>query len=351
MKKNILQIGPSITRSKGGMATVLDGIKNNKLLNSNHNINFHDSYIDGNIIKRLIFSVIAYIKFKTIYSKYDIFHIHMASYGSVFRKGYYIKFLNKKNKKIILHVHGGAYLKFYEGLSENKKRKVREIWDKCDCVIVLSEVWKRNFENIFNHKNIVVVNNGIDIKQYEEGKSIDKKDNFLFLGKIVKAKGVYDLVSAIEQIIEKYPNILVYMAGEGETNQLEQIINKKNLNNNIKLVGWIDFETKLKLLKDVSTVILPSYNEGLPMALLEGMASGKVVIGTNVGGIPELIEEGINGFVIEPGDINELSKSIIKIIDDNELVEKISQNNIKKIKKAFSGKKMYETIDKLYNEY
>ena len=89
MSRKILIIGPSINHSKGGMATVIEGIVTDSKLNSKHSIDAHESYSDGNIIYRIIFSIIAYIRFIFIYNKYDIFYIHMASYGSTFRKGYY----------------------------------------------------------------------------------------------------------------------------------------------------------------------------------------------------------------------------------------------------------------------
>lgn len=351
MKRNILVIGPSIKQSKGGMATVIDGIMNDQMLNSENNIDFHESFIDGNIVSRLLFSLKAYIQFRAIYSKYDIFHIHVASYGSTFRKGYYVNFLNKKNKKIVLHVHGAAYVKFYNELNEKKKKKVYEIWDKCDCVIALSEKWKSNFERIFNHKNIVVINNGIDTEQYEDAKSIENKNNFLFLGRIGKRKGAYDLVSAVEQIAKKQPSVLVYMAGDGEINQIKEIINKKNLNNNVKVVGWIDFETKVKLLREVGTVVLPSYNEGLPMALLEGMAAGKVVISTNVGGIPELVENETNGFIINPGDVEALVDRMIRVMTDEKFIENVSENNLRKIEDFFSRKEMHKNINRVFNSF
>ena len=102
----VLEIGPSSTGSKGGMATVIQGISESKELNKIHDIDLFDSYIDGNIFTRIIFSIYSYFKFYTVYKKYDLFHIHMASYGSSFRKMYYIKLLKKKNKKVIVHIHG-----------------------------------------------------------------------------------------------------------------------------------------------------------------------------------------------------------------------------------------------------
>lgn len=348
----ILVIGPSPTKSKGGMATVIQGIITDSELNSKQTIELHESYADGNVLFRLMFSIVAFIRFMFIYDRYELFHIHMASYGSTFRKGYYIRFLKKRNKKVILHVHGAEYLSFYNNLSESKKKKVKGIWEASNVVIALSEEWKRQFELLFNHKKIVVINNGIDTEQYAKGKCcVDKANhNFLFLGRLGKRKGAYDIVSAVEKVHHEYPEILVYMAGDGEVNQVRNLVDEKKLGENINVVGWIDFEKKIDLLKKVGTVVLPSYNEGLPMTLLEGMAAGKAIISTDVGGIPELVEDNQNGIIIHPGDVDALCQAMCKVIKEKEFVQECSLNNLNKIDNHFSRRKMHSEINNLFDE-
>ncbi|MDU4761622.1 MAG: glycosyltransferase family 4 protein [Clostridium perfringens] len=346
----VLEIGPSPVKSKGGMATVIRGIMEDEQLNSKKIISLHESYSDGNILYRLIFSILAFIKFIFIYNKYSIFHIHMASYGSTFRKGYYIRFLKERNKKIILHVHGAEYLVFFDKLSDRKKDIVKNIWNSCDSVIVLSEEWKMQFEKLFNHRNIIVINNGIDTQQYENGKcNIESfARNFLFLGRLGKRKGAYDVITAIHRLHKNYPDVKVYMAGDGEVEQIRNLIKQNNLDNNIKVLGWINFEEKIELFKKISTVLLPSYNEGLPMTLLEGMAAGKVIISTNVGGIPELVEQEKNGLIITPGDIDALCKAMEQVIEDKKFIQECSINNIDKINNEFSRRIMHSKIEKLF---
>lgn len=346
----ILEIGPSPIKSKGGMATVIRGIMEDEQLNSKQSIDLHESYSDGNIVYRFIFSIAAFLRFLFIYNQYNIFHIHMASYGSTFRKGYYIRFLKKRNKKIILHVHGAEYLVFFEKLGEKKKSIVKNIWNNCDIVIVLSEEWKTQFEQLFNHKNIIIINNGIDTEQYKNGKcNIENfRNNFLFLGRLGKRKGTYDIISAVERVVNKYPDIVVYMAGDGDIDEVKSLILQKNLNRHIKVVGWINFEQKIDLFKKNATILLPSYNEGLPMALLEGMAAGKAIITTNVGGIPELVINGDNGLVLEPGDIDALCKAMCRIMEDQYFVLKCSANNLNKINAEFSRKIMHEKLNYVF---
>ena len=112
-------------------------------------------------------------------------------------------------------------------------------------------------------------------------------------------------------------------------------------------MGWADFDKKLELLKKSSVLVLPSYNEGLPMAILEGMACGKAIISTTVGAIPEVVKEE-NGILIEPGDTEKLSEALITYCMNQETVEKIGKNNIALIHTKYSMDAMHQKLAQYY---
>lgn len=347
----ILTIGPSPYRSKGGMATVIKGMEEDHKLNSEFDLDVYESYIDGNLVIRLFFSIHSFIRFCFIYKKYDVFHIHVACYGSTFRKGMYVRFLKKRAKKVILHVHGAEYLVFYNKLSNKRKKIVKDIWHKCDVIIALSEEWKIEFEKIFQHPRIVVINNGIDVQKFKEGRnSIESYNkNFLFLGRLGKRKGAWDVLEAVKKIKNIYPDIKVYMAGDGEIEKVKEKVGAEDLTHQIFVVGWIDYGQKIELMKKTATLLLPSYNEGLPMSILESMAAGKVILTTDVGGIPAVIKNNENGIVIKPGDIDALANAMISIIENDDFVIRCSDNNLKKIEDYFSIEKTHRKIMDVYN--
>lgn len=342
----VLVIGPSLYKSKGGMATVIKGIADDAELNSKFDIDIHASYIDGNTVKRLVYSIYAFLSFLQKYKKYNVFHIHMASYGSTFRKGYYVRFLKKRQKKVILHIHGAEYILFYNNLHMKKKVIVQNIWMRADTVLVLSEQWKKEFEEIFNHPHIVVVHNGIAVEQFEQAKcKINQgRNSFLLLGRLSHRKGVYDIIEAVKGVKETHPNIKVYMAGDGEIEKVRHKVLEEGVEDNIDVVGWVDFNGKIELLKKVIAILLPSYNEGLPMAILEGMAAGKVIISTNVGGIPEAVSNEENGIIIEPGNIEGLKEALIKVMDNEKFSRNCMQENIKKVNRYYSQKHMHDLL-------
>lgn len=345
----VLVIGPSPKKSKGGMATVISEIQDDKELCQKYNIDIFESYIDGGVMIRTIYSIYAFLLFCLTRKGYDIYHIHMASRGSTFRKGFYVHMAKKWGKKVIVHIHGAQYMEFFEELSERKKRKVVDVLKSADCVIALSDEWKRKFEAAFGLTNCSVIENGIDLKRLERGQSdlVGTQKVFLMLGRLGERKGTYDLLDAVDIARNKIPDLKVYLAGDGEIEKIKEMVEKKKLQKYIKIVGWADFHTKLKLLKSCSTVILPSYNEGLPMAILEGMATGKAIISTYVGAIPEVIKEE-NGILVKPGDIEGLSQAIIRCSTDIKMLRRMAEKNVKKIHDHFSVEIMHKKLEKIY---
>lgn len=348
-KKKLLIIGPSPTKSKGGMATVISNQLTDKELNSKYDISMYSSFVDGNKIWRIVYSIFAYLFFLRKRKNDDLYHIHVASYGSTFRKRHYLNTIKKAKKKVIVHIHGAEYLVFYNQLNEKRKNQVKDFLKSADIVIALSDDWKSKFEKTFGIDNCHSLNNGIDTDKYENAVSDmgENKNTFLVMGRLGERKGTYDLLGAMEIAVKENPNIKLILAGDGEIEKVKNLINNKKLEGNVEVVGWIGFDKKMELLKQSSTVVLPSYNEGLPMAILEGMAAGKAIISTSVGAIPEVVKED-NGILIKAGDISALSDALIKCSTDIELLKHMSRSNLDKISKEYSIKIMHSKLDRYY---
>lgn len=351
--EKILIVGPSSTKSKGGMSTVIGEILEDNELKNKYDISAYESYIDGTKFRVLLYSIWAIFKFIVTgqAKKYDVYHIHAASYGSTFRKRIYLKIIKKYKKKVMLHIHGAEYMVFFDKLSKKKKRQVIDTLQVADMVIALSNEWKNKFDNKFGLTNCYVLENGINTEKLAPA-IVDTKKNqtsFVTLGRLGKRKGTYDLVDAIEIARKKVPNIRCYLAGDGEIDKFCNIIVERGLQNNIEVVGWADFTKKLELLSKVSTVVLPSYNEGLPMSILEGMATGKAIISTTVGAIPEVVKEE-NGILIQPGDVQALADALVKCSTNLKMLEDMSQKNINKIYEQFSMKSMHLKLMSYYKQ-
>lgn len=350
MKSRVLLIGPDVKRSKGGMATVIEGLMTDEILNQDYDISCHASYRDGSLLVRMLYSLYAFFKFCFVYRQYDVFHIHMASYGSTFRKKLYVDFIKKRKKKVILHMHGGGFITFYEKLSDRKKQQVTSLLKKADCVVALSDVWKKEFVSRFGLDNCIVIENGIDTVKFAEAATDVRNlsQAFLFLGRLGERKGIYDLIEAVALLRDRGEKVHCYLAGAGECEKVNRVISEKHLEMYMTVVGWVDDRGRIEQLKQVSTLILPSYHEGLPMAILEGMAAGKAIISTKVGAIPEVVENGVNGYLIEPGDIEALAEAMYQCSKDVDSLAAMSLNNREKIAHQFSRRRMHQKVAECY---
>ena len=349
-KKKILMIGPSPTKSKGGMATVIQEILLDDKIKNKVDIDMHESYVDGNKIFRSIFSLYAFLKFCLTGKNYDIYHIHAASFGSTKRKLVYIKVIKHWNKKIIFHIHGGKYIEFFESLTANQQMNLITVLKSCNMVLALSNDWKNKFETIMGIDNCYVLTNGVNTDIFCEAMNdvSTTKDAFLVLGRMCRGKGTYDVLESMRIATQSNSNIHIYFAGDGEIDTVKGKVIEYGLKENVSVVGWADLKEKINLLKQVSTLVLASYNEGLPMSILEGMSCGKAVISTNVGAIPELIKKD-NGKLIDPGDVASLAKLLILFSQNEKLLKMYSVNNIKVINEEYKMSVMHEKLLSYYN--
>lgn len=346
----VLLVGPDPVHCKGGMSTVIEEIKEDPGLNETFDIETYESYVDGNRLKVLLYSVFAFIKFYVTKRNFDLYHIHMASYGSTFRKGFYVRAVKRWNKKLILHIHGAEYMIFYE--KSRWKQKIVSLLQAADLVIALSAAWKKVFDETFGLTNCAVLENAVDIQRFHTAgfPGHDLPNTLVMLGRLGERKGTYDLIRAIKLVRKKVPDVICYLAGDGESGKCRSLIAEEKLEKHIVIAGWVNFDEKVELLRKSSILVLPSYNEGLPMAILEGMASGKAVISTTVGAIPELVcEEG--GILIEPGDVRALAGAIEKFCMDKEQTRKAGEFNKKLIEAKYDMKVMREKLAGYYNMF
>ena len=167
------------------------------------------------------------------------------------------------------------------------------------------------------------------------------------LGRLGRRKGSYDLIAAAELALRRNPALKLCLAGDGEVEQVRALVRKKGLEGNIEVPGWIDGAEKLRRLRDAATVVLPSYHEGLPMAILEGMAAGKAIISTTVGAIPEVVGAE-NGILVEPGDIPALAEALLRCSGDGDALARMSASSRKRAQEVFSIRRTHEALAECY---
>jgi len=306
--ENVLFIGPNYKRRKGGIASVLS-LYASYLENK---FKFCPSIYFQNVFLSIFFFPINLISIcAKLWSDHSIkiIHIHGSHDGSFIRK--YIIFLLSKNvfkKKVIYHVHSSHYHKFFSKTNKFLKSRVIDIVNRSDGLIVLSKEWEEYFSKSFAQRKIYILENIVKNPNYYKDNLVEGKIMLLFLGRIGERKGIFDLV----QTMMNYPslnNVELLIGGDGDVAKIKKILRNYNLPN-IKFLGWVDGDEKIQLLKSANIFILPSFDEGLPISILEAMSYKKAIISTHVGGIPRIVKDSVNGFVVIPGNQKQIFEAI-----------------------------------------
>lgn len=349
---NLLMVGSDST-VRGGISSVIKQMLDYNWPND-MKIYFVPTHIEGSRIKKFyyylnsLFKILYYYLFKKI----DIIHIHLSYNGSFFRK--YILFLLSKiiKVRVIIHLHGSEFQQFYERSNNVVKKLIQHLFKGSNVTLVLGEEWNARIKKIEPTTNTLILRNAVSIPPciVENNK---KEFKILFLGTLIERKGIFDLLIAMKELNEKQVlsqyNVQLIIGGVGkEEEKIKKYINEHDLCEYINLVGWVDGEKKKKLLEESQLLILPSYNEGLPIAILEGISYGLPIIATNVGSISEAIIDYHNGFLIQPGNPLDIEKSIINIISNLDLWRKMSFNSKKLALEKFDEKIFFIELRKLY---
>ena len=174
------------------------------------------------------------------------------------------------------------------------------------------------------------------------GNSAAEQITLLFIGRIAEKKGLDYLLDAIPAVIREYTNIQVFVCGDGPDKAVcEKKCGFLRIGNYVKFKGRISEQEKIDYLRRADILVIPSIvtvdgdTEGVPVVLLEGLAAGKTIIASRVGGIPEVIKDGYNGILIPEKNSEQISKNILKLISEPGLRTTLSQN-------AFQSSRLFE---------
>lgn len=334
-KINILMCGSDLN-VRGGIISVVKNYLSYERWND-YNICYIPTHIEKNKFVVALYFLQAYFRilFTALRGDFEIAYFHTAERGSFFRKAILVRTLKRLGLKTIMHHHAAEFDEFYESLSEKKKHYVIDTLEKVDLNIVLSNRLIRMITDKAPSARVKVLYNAVPT--YEVNPYNANARNILFLGRLGKRKGVYDLLDVIKSLDDKLPqDVRFYLCGDGDIENVRKMVCEYEIQHRIVYIGWVDKEQKNKYIADSMINVLPSYNEGLPMSILETMANGIPNISTNIASIPEVISEGKNGFMITPGDTEALADKILMLVNDNTLRLNMSQQAWSDITTKFS---------------
>lgn len=347
-KINVLMCGSDMDAYKGGMVTVVRNylecgdFKSSRLI-------FVPTHTAGSKLRRIACYAGAYIKivFLLLGKKIDIAHLHMSERGSFYRKAWLLRLLHTFRVPVILHHHGAEFEDFYAKLSPRGKEYVRKILESAQCNLVLSELLKEKMKKKAPDASVQVLPNAVTVP--EERRYQPAPAKIVMLGRQGKRKGSYDLLEALAGIKDQLPEETeLWLCGDGAVEEVKARAAMLGLEKQLAYTGWIAGEEKAACLKDATIHVLPSYREALPMSILETMSLGIPNISTDIASIPEVIHDGVNGFLIKPGDIEGLQKAVLRLLKDTELRENMSRSSYQQMQEQYSLHACVQKLEAIY---
>ena len=367
-KEAVLVVGPGLGQV-GGVATFIEILATSPVIAEKYRILRLDttrSAQDLGLENRLSLKNIGYLvrqvfqfMIVNLREKPGLIHVQVTS-GLAFWKAALFILLGKLfGAGTVAHLHGGMFDQYYAARSPRTKKWIGRALASSDMVIALSERWRQFLlAEVSGDLRIEIASNPVDrlfAEALEAGRSaadVVRKD-ILFLGSLGKRKGVFDILQAAPAIFEEHPDARIVFAGaeesRGEKMRIEELCREKNLGEKAEFIGVVTGRKKVDLFESAMIYVLPSYGENLPFSLLEAMALGLPVVTTPVGAIPEIVKDGENGFLVEPGDVRAIASSVNRLLGDESLGRAMSAANRAKVRTDFMPDDSMKQMDKVYS--
>ena len=240
----------------------------------------------------------------------------------------------------------GSTLKSTLGVMEKKYYDIHKVFRKIDCIISPSEFNKNQLVNgKLKYNEIVTLHNFVN---ESERNDYVLGDYAFYLGRLSKEKGILNLIEAIGDI----PDAKLLIAGDGpERERIEAYISEHKLDGRITLLGYQNQDSIHKYITNSRFVVIPSIcNENCPYSVLEAMEIGKPIVASRIGGIPELIADGENGYLYKADDINELKEKLMLMLDNDDKVNRFAQKSRELYESYYSPDSYYNELIKIYNK-
>lgn len=285
----------------------------------------------------------------------SLIHIHTTDYLPFLESSVYVLVAKLFSRRIVIHIHATSFEAFYDGGGLFTKVLTTRILNIAEGIIVLSPNVAVFFKRIAPASKISVISNAIETPSLTTKRLASRKADsnivkVLFVGgEEAKRKGLFDVLRAIPIVIGKCGSEVLFLFVGIYDEQKQRALNRaETMYHCVKNMGFLEKDDLLEVRLTSDIYILPSYAEGLPMAMLEAMAAGLPVVATRVGSVPELIEEGVNGFLVAAGDYEALAERIVNLARDRELRQTMGRRNMEKVKESHSLEQAMQNLQDLY---
>jgi glycosyltransferase involved in cell wall biosynthesis len=257
--------------------------------------------------------------------------------------------------RVLCQVHGGALPQEFLGRGRLRHAFLRCLLKLPDVIVVLARVELEAYRRFVPGQQVFALPNSIDCAPYASLARAPSDPSMplrlAYFGRLVRTKGLYETLQGLRLAHAQGVRATLVVAGSGpEMAQLMRFAAELGIGDDVTFAGQLNDERGAGLLTCSDVLVLASYSEGLPYALLEGMAAGTPPIATRVGAIPDVVEQGIHGLLIPPRDAMAIARSIVTLASDRNLLHRMSAAGRKRVAGGFSIERLAAEFSRLYGD-
>ena len=313
MTVRVLMVGPAPT-GQGGIVSVA------RLLlrygPAHAEIRYVPTHRDGSAARRIgaWLSGSAHAAVLLITRRVGVLHAHVSERGSVLRKGLLLLLARICRVPVIFHCHGAEFVQSYRALPWVGRLLVRWLFRRANLLLVLGDSWRAVYIELLKVRpdRVVVLENPVALPATLPDRGGQPGIRVLFLGRYGARKGSADVLAAMAALPPEVRDaVALRMAGDGALDETRALAARLGVT--ARVDGWLRPAERDAALAEADVFVLPSRDEGLPMALLEAMAWGLVPVVTPVGSIPELVHDQRNGLLVRPSDVDGLARALVRL--------------------------------------
>lgn len=312
-------VTPGGLRAKGGIGRMMDYYVRHWRV-ADAPLTVIDSYGPGRRGLMPLYFALACLRLTVaaLLGRIGLLHIQMSERLSVWRKGLLVHIGKAFGIPVALHLHGADFADYARSLSPSGFARLQRMMAKADAVIVLGSYW-RDFvarEIGIGRERIAVLHNAVPGPAALPDRPDGRPCKILFLGVVCERKGVPVLIEALADPALSSLGWTAIFAGNGEVEHHRAQARSLGLAGRTHFTGWVDEQGARALLAEADILVLPSRNEGLPMAILEAMAYGLAIVATPVGAIADAVTDGETGLLAPVGDSRALAGALGRLVAD-----------------------------------
>ncbi|MCK4817331.1 glycosyltransferase family 4 protein, partial [bacterium] len=268
-------------------------------------------------------------------SDYSLVHLNPSlTIKSILRDGLFLIALRVAQwKNVVVFWHG-----WKEALEQRIKKRhffrwlFNNVFGQVSVTLVLAPCFRESFINMgFEPSRVRVATTMFDGDIFQSPAKMNGSDcnKVLFLSRLIKEKGVYELLKAFELVTPRFPKVHLVIAGDGtERPEMEKWVAEHDLSDKVSFTGYIRGKEKGQLLLNSGLFVFPTYyGEGCPIVLLEAMGAGLAVVTTSVAAISEIVKNDVNGIILNEATPEKIAEAMCRFLGDKDFLKRVQQSN------------------------